>query len=113
MKITTEQLQTAITAYFEQEIAQKAVGFKKFVSYFIMASYEDKIPGIINELKSDKAVQMLNVIDENGNIDVDKLYNYSKTAIRKSGQFVLFGIIFNENDIDKLYSIIERGGGYA
>lgn len=113
MKITTEQLQTAISTYFEQEIAQKAVGFKKFMSYFIMASYEDKIPSIINELKSDKAVQMLDIIDADGNIEVDKLYNCAKTAIHKSGQFVLFGIIFNESDIDKLYSIIERGNAHA
>lgn len=41
-------------------------------------------------------------------VDLDQLYNRSKTAIAKSGQIELAGIIFNETDIDKLYSYIRN-----
>ena len=36
------------------------------------------------------------------------MYNNAKMAIKKSGQFVLWDIIFDERDVDKLYSQIER-----
>jgi actin-related protein len=45
--------------------------------------------------------------DENGNIHLDEVYNTAKTAIRKSGQIQMFGIIFSESDVDKLYSFIK------
>jgi hypothetical protein len=49
---------------------------------------------------------MADLFDEQHFINVDALYNYAKDAIQKSGQFETMGIIFTENDIDKLYSII-------
>jgi hypothetical protein len=48
------------------------------------------------------------MFDENNNIDLDLVYNMSKDAVKKSGQFVLCGIIFNETDIDKIYTYIKN-----
>ena len=44
--------------------------------------------------------------NENNNIKIDEVYNSAKLAISKSGQIIAYGIIFNENDIDKLYNYI-------
>ena len=46
--------------------------------------------------------------DENGNVELDTVYKMAKDAVQKSGQFTLFGIIFNETDIDKLYTYIKN-----
>ena len=97
MRVTTEQFKIGVANYFDAEIGSKAVGFKKFASYFIMASLENKLPQMIGQYT-----------DADGYVDVDKIYNYAKSAISKSGQFVLWDIIFDERDIDKLYSHIER-----
>ena len=107
MTITTEQFQMALATYFEQEIAQKATGWRKFAAYFVMASYEKKIPDLLRSLSASG----LDFMTPEGNINIDRLYNHSKTAIQKSGQFVLWDIIFTENDIDTLYHIIERQHG--
>ena len=48
------------------------------------------------------------MFDDNMNIDVDIVYNMAKEAVKKSGQFVMYGIVFNETDIDKLYSYIRQ-----
>ena len=46
-------------------------------------------------------------VDEN-TINLDQIYNSAKTAIRKTGQIEYSGILFNETDIDKLYSYIKN-----
>jgi hypothetical protein len=39
-------------------------------------------------------------------VDIDALYSNAKSAMQKSGMVEMFGIIFNESDIDKLYAYI-------
>lgn len=46
--------------------------------------------------------------NESGNIHLDELYRAAKDAIKKSGQVEYAGIIFNETDVDKLYSYIKN-----
>ena len=98
--VTVEQIQMGLNRYVEEEIAKKATGFNKFAVYFALPSINKKIPQLINNFKD--------FFDENGNINLDEIYNNAKSAISRSGQFSLYGIIFNETDIDKLYSYIKN-----
>ena len=50
---------------------------------------------------------MRDLFDENKNLKIDEIYNMAKQAIKKSGQFTYFGIIFNETDNDKRYNYIK------
>ena len=106
MKINIEQLQRAITEYFNQEILSKAAGWKKFSTALLFNMYKMKLVDIVNSLAENTLIKVTGVIDDNHFIDVDTLYTHAKDAIQKSGQFELMGIIFTETDIDKLYSII-------
>lgn len=106
MIVTIQQIQTGITHFIEQEIAQKAVGFKKFTVYFMLPQIINKVPVLIENYRSNQL--FTDLFNETGNIDIDKLYNISKMAITKSGQIELAGIIFNEADIDKLYAYIRN-----
>lgn len=110
MKINTEQLQRAIMQYFDTEIVAKATGFKKFTMGLIAELYRPKINSIITGLANSPFIKMSDIVDENNLIDIDHLYNAAKESIKKSGQFILYDIIFNESDIDKLYNIIQTGG---
>lgn len=106
MVVTVQQLQTGVLNYIEQEIAQKAVGIKKFAIYFIMPQLHTKIPALINAYRENEMLRAF--IVENGNINLDALYQTAKTAINKSGQIEYAGIIFNETDVDKLYAYIKN-----
>lgn len=108
MKVNLEQLQIGVINYIDNEIGRKAVGLQKVGTYFVIAAYRDKIVQLVQGLQKNPMVQVLQVFDENGNLDLDRLYNYGKEAIQKSGQFSFMGIIFNETDIDKLYDYIKR-----
>ena len=104
MIVTVQQIQLGIAKYVENEIAKKATGFKKFAIYFILPQLTNKVTQIVN---SDNIMDKT-FLDDNNNIKLDELYAMAKEAIRKSGQFELYGIIFNETDVDSLYSYIKN-----
>ena len=99
-----EQIQNGVTRFIEQEIASKATGFKKFSIYFLMPTVKKTVTDYVHKFKT----FMPELIDADDKVNLDLLYNYSKSAIQHSGQFEFMGIIFNETDIDKLYSYIKN-----
>lgn len=106
MLVTAQQIQTGVMNYVEQEIAQKAVGVKKFTVYFIMPQLNARVLSLVSAAQDN---EMLNTFfADNGNINLDALYQAAKNAITKSGQVEYAGIIFNETDIDKLYTYIKN-----
>jgi hypothetical protein len=107
MFVNTEQIQLGATNFIENEIAKKAVGANKFIIYFAMPILSKKISQYVNSFATNPLTNDL--FDENHNVDIDTLYNMAKDAVRKSGQFVYMGIVFNESDIDKLYNYIKGG----
>jgi hypothetical protein len=103
MVVNIQQIQNGIIGYVENEIASKAVGVKKFGIYFMLPIIKKTVYNYIA-----KAYDIMpDLFDENKNIKIDDVYNYAKSAIQKSGQFEFAGIIFNETDVDKLYSYIK------
>lgn len=106
MIINIQQAQRGVINYVENEIAKKATGLTKFGVYFILPKLSNNTAKLINSLKDN--MMFKDMFDENGNIELDSVYNGAKEAIKKSGQFEMYGIIFNESDIDKLYNYIKN-----
>ena len=104
MFVTLEQVQKGIGQYVDVEIGQKATGVKKFGIYFLIPTIKKTAVKYINKAKE----FLPDMFNENGDIDIDALYNNAKFAIQKSGQFEFMDIIFNETDIDKLYTSIKQ-----
>ena len=106
MFVTTERIQIGITNFIEQEIASKAVGFQKFATYFVLPKVNKTIEHYMFQLKDNPI--MKESFNENGDINIDEIYNMAKQAVRKSGQFSLYGVLLSESDIDKLYAYISK-----
>ena len=106
MVVNLEQVKIGAKNFIDQEICAKAVGKTKFVICFLSPIIVGKIPKYLNSLKEFAP----EIFDENGNVELDKFYNMGKEAIKKSGQFEFAGIIFNETDVDRLYSFIKNTG---
>ena len=104
--VTIQQLQTGVANYVEQEIAQKAIGLKKFIVYMLLPQITNKVSTLVDQYKHND--MFVEFFDENGNVKLDLLYQTAKTAINKSGQIEYAGIIFNETDVDKLYTYIKN-----
>lgn len=106
MFVNTEQIQIGVTNFIEQEIAAKAVGFQKFATYFVLPKINKVIEHYMQAFKENPIVA--DFFNENGDVNIDELYNMAKMAVRKSGQFAVYGVLLNENDIDKIYTYIVR-----
>lgn len=108
MYATTQQVQLGVTNFIDNEIAKKAVGANKFMIYFAMPIINKKIMQYVESYSTNELTK--DMFDENRNVDIDSLYNMAKSAIKRSGQFVFYGIVFNETDVDKLYDYIRTAG---
>jgi hypothetical protein len=106
MFVNTQQIQIGITNFIEQELGNKAVGFQKFAIYFVLPKINKIIDNYMQQFKGNPIFK--DMFNENGDMDLDELYNMSKQAVRRSGQFSLYGVILDESDIDKLYTYIKR-----
>lgn len=105
MLVSVEQIQRGVRAYVEREIATQAVGFKKFAVYFIMPQLDKYTADYLNKFKT----LLPDMFDSAGLVNLHTVYDYAKSAIKQTGSFELMGIIFNETDVDKLYSYINGG----
>lgn len=106
MFVSVEQLKLGTLNFVEQEIAVKAVGFQKFATYFAMPIIGKKVEEFAKAFFENPATK--DFFDGNGNINLDEVYNHAKASVQKSGQFVVYGVLIGETDIDKLYNYIRR-----
>lgn len=104
MKLTDIELGTM--EYIQQEIATKTTGYMKFLIYTGTFLGAGMIEQAIN--KYSEILKAMQIMDNEGNIDIEKLYNASKQGIKESGSFEFKGIIFDEKDVDKLYTFIKK-----
>ena len=51
-------------------------------------------------------ILQLDIIDENGDIDIDILEDVMHKAMEKTGKFEFMGIIFNDDDVSSLFKHI-------
>lgn len=105
MFVNTEQIQIGVNNFIDNELGKKSSGFQKFAVYFAMPIVDKKITQYLNTFSTNELTKEM--FDENKNLDLDAVYNVAKSAVQKSGQFVFYGIMFNESDIDKLYTYIK------
>lgn len=103
MVANVQQIQEGVVRFVENELANKATGVRKFGIYFIMPIISNKTKDYIDIAKK----YTPELFTEDGHIKIDEVYNHGKKAIQRSGQFEFMGIIFNESDVDKLYSYIK------
>ncbi len=103
--VSVPQVSKGLITFIEQELVAQATNKQKFMMYFLMPQIPQKVEQLFKEYKDNMLIS--DYIKPEG-IDLDGLYKASKVAINKSGNIELLGIIFNEQDIDKLYGYITR-----
>ena len=106
MIVSVEQVKIGIANFIERELAMKATGGQKFLSYGVIPFIDEAVSYYLKKLISHPLAVLF--FDDNGNIKADKLYNAAKSAVQKSGQFTVYGVILGETDIDKIYNYIQN-----
>ncbi len=110
MNVSLNQMQLGIVDYIEKEIASKAVGLQRFMYYgisFVVANNAEKLFALA---VNNPMVKQLGFMDEDNNIDLDKLYAMAKYAMQKSGKVSVGGVILGEDDVEKIYGCVRNAG---
>ena len=109
MMINMNQVKTALSLYIENEIAAKATGVTKFLTYFVLGSMQSKFDEYIKTITENPLFALADFYHKETNqIDLDKLYNYAKHAMEKTGSVTMYGIIFKPEDVEVLYDYMRR-----
>ena len=109
MIVTAEKLHNAILTYCDEEIARKAVGANKFIAYFLISSLANHPERTVGAIINHPFIKMTSIVNEDGSIKADELYSAARSAMDKSVSVTLSGITFTSSDIDKIYTILQRG----
>lgn len=111
--VTLSQLQRGLSQYVSNELTSKMTGAQKWIFGAGAELYLANIGGIYNTLKTHPMVKALGIIDEQDQIDLDRLYNAllhqadtgaMTVDIPMAGSFT-----FNRGDVERLYQYIIGG----
>ena len=112
MKVSVGQVQQGIGDYISEEFVGKLNGLQKWgvdiAAGLLLVSATD----IFNKYKDNELVKMMGIIDEENNIDIDKIYYRAKAAAAKGPVTFTMPIVgavtLNEHDVERLYAHITK-----
>ena len=103
MTVTVDQLKSGIKKFVENEIAYKATGVTKFLTFFMLPSIDKEVSSMVSKIKE------ISIFDEfftpEGNIFLDEVYSRAIQAVDKSGKIVIekFQLALDRSDLEKIY----------
>lgn len=113
--ISLQQLQQGLSRYVSLEMTSKMTGAQKWIFGAGAELYIGNMAKIFNALKNHPMVSALDVISENDQIDIDKIYNAILRQADQSPMTVDIPIVgaftFNRGDVEALYNYIRESGG--
>ena len=111
--VTYNQVVNGMTKYIDQEIINKIQGWQRWALGAGAGIMMNKGTNMFNAFKAHPVVKMLEVIDDNGMIDIDTIYTeLRKQAEKGSATFdapMIGTITLTKDDVDKLYRFIKEG----
>ena len=110
--VTIDQAMRGVAQYAENEIIPHLPTGKGIGAGIALALIMDGGKSRILALKDHPAVQMMGIMDAEGNIDLDRLYNAARPRFDGQKLPVTVPIIgelrFDVSDLDKLYRYIQE-----
>lgn len=111
MRVNEMQLYSAINEYIDREIMPLGATMnltEQFAFGFKMGIAKRKIQNAVKGYLSKKEVKMLDLVDENGYIDVETMYQSASDVMSQMKQLEIAGITFKDTDLQKLYGIMQK-----
>ena len=108
--VNIERVQAGVARYLDTEIISKMSGVNKWLVAAAASAYVSDAPELLRKLNEKKAFAALNLIDEAGNVDIDKVYQHLKPIAAKCSAPITLPVVgtltFTEQDVDSLYTHI-------
>ena len=109
--VTIDQAMRGAAKFADNEIIPHLPTGKGIGAGIALALIMDGGKAQLLKLRENPAVQMMGVMDEAGNIDLDKLYNAARPRFENKLTVsvpLLGDMRFDQNDVDKLYRYIQE-----
>lgn len=105
------QVINGIVAYIDEEIISKILGWKKWIAGSAVGIALSNATEIFNNVKENEYIKLLDIIDKDNRINVDKIYKEMKKQAKKGAITfdvpVLGALTLNEQDVEKIYNCIK------
>ena len=111
MTVTIDQAMRGAMRYADNEVIPHLPGGKGIGAGIMLALIMEGSREKILALRENPAVKMMQIFDDTGNIDLDKLYNAARPRFEnKLSVSVPFigDLKFDQNDVDKIYKFIQE-----
>lgn len=109
--VTIDQAMRGAAKFADNEIIPHLPTGKGIGAGIALALIMDGGKAQLLKLRENPAVQMMGVMDEAGNIDLDRLYNAARPRFENKLTVsvpLLGDMRFDQNDVDKLYRYIQE-----
>lgn len=109
--VNAQQIKSGVTKYINSEILPHLSGLPKIGISAYVNLMSDKVPELMMQLRDQPGISILGVIDEEGNLDLDRLYKAVVPAMAEGEKIKLEIPMIGEfdltkQDIDKLYKYV-------
>lgn len=111
--VSISKIETGLAKFIDYELIDKLEinGWKRLVTASVSSIFIKKLSNILSRLQKNSFVEMLELFDEKGDIDLDLIYSEIKSNMPETGiKIEIPGISVNvtlkDNDIDTLYKYI-------
>lgn len=108
--VTMDQIKRGAARYVDEEFTAKLSGWQRWAVGAGAAMALENLEVSMSGLLENHAVRAMGVLDEAGNVDLDRVYTSLKKQAQKGPvtfQMPLLGAVtINEQDVDRLYTCI-------
>lgn len=109
--VTAEQLKNGIGTYLQSRLMPRLDGKRQFLLGMVYGLSANKMDELIAQGAQNPVVRALGVVQENGTIDIDALYNAALAQMQAQGKVpvevpLLGTFAFDENDLRELRQMI-------
>lgn len=110
--VTMQQVKNGLVKYIDTDVLPHLTGIKKLGLGVYTALAANNVVGLMEKYRDHPAVSMLDVIDDDGNVDIDKLYQaVSPQFANGEKQTISIPLIgdmtVDRSDLEKLYRYIK------
>lgn len=111
MKLTEMQLYSALNEYIDREIMPLGANMKMLEQFMFgvqIGVIKRKIQSVVKSYINSPAIKALGLIDENGLIDIDTIYNAAADTFKQMSYIEVGGVRLSEPDLQKLYGTMRK-----
>lgn len=111
--VTITKIEQGVAAYLDSELMPKLpeTGLEKILAGTAISLVIRRGGKILDSYRNNKTVQLLGIMDAEGNVDIDVLAEELKKNMPADGVKIdvpmIGAMTFHKSDIDKLYSYIK------